>query len=188
MARIDGNTACLRWVKRSEASKKQILDQLKDIICQLRAIPPPPEGTRVCNVDGGPIWDCRLPSNEFWGPFATAKDFYRELVQPVSLEADVGGEFADIDELLDFYRHWDDSLVFTHGDLSSLNVLVRGDDVVGVIDWETAGWLPSYWEYSSAWHANPHNPFWQQEVDKFVAPMPHELRMDQIRYKYFGEF
>ncbi|KAK2742014.1 hypothetical protein CKAH01_01441 [Colletotrichum kahawae] len=151
MARIDRNTACLRWVKRSEASKKQILDQLKDIICQLRAIPPPPEGTRVCNVDGGPIWDCRLPSKEFWGPFATAKDFYRELVQPVSLEADVGGEFADIDD--------------------SLNVLVRGDDVVGVIDWETAGWLPSYWEYSSAWHVNLHNPFWQQEVDKFVAPM-----------------
>jgi len=34
--------------------------------------------------------------------------------------------------------------VFTHGDLSSLNVLVRGDQIVGIIDWETAGWYPSY--------------------------------------------
>jgi aminoglycoside phosphotransferase (APT) family kinase protein len=26
--------------------------------------------------------------------------------------------------------------VFTHGDLSSLNILVRGDVIVGIIDWE----------------------------------------------------
>ncbi|CAI0646180.1 unnamed protein product [Colletotrichum noveboracense] len=188
MTRIDGNMACMGWVQRSEASKKQILDQLKDIVCQLRGIPSPSGGAGVSNVDGGPIWDCRLPSKEFWGPFAAAKDFHRELVQPLSLEADGGGHFADVNELLDFYRHWDDSLVFTHGDLSSLNVLVRDDDVVGVIEWETAGWLPSYWEYSSAWHVNPQNQFWQQDVDKFVEPMPHELRMDQIRRKYFGDF
>ncbi|KAF3802640.1 hypothetical protein GCG54_00006750 [Colletotrichum gloeosporioides] len=180
--------ACMGWVQRSEASKKQILDQLKDIACQLRAIPPPPGGAEVSNVDGGSIWDCRLPSKEFWGPFATAKDFHREFVQPVPLEAERRGELADSYELLDFYRRWDDSLVFTNGYISSLNVSVRGDDVVGVIGWETAGWLPSYWEYCSAWHVNPQNQFWQQEIDKFVEPMSHELRMDQIRRKYFGDF
>lgn len=37
-------------------------------------------------------------------------------------------------------------IVFTHGDLSSLNILARVDDIVGIIDWETAGWYPSYWE------------------------------------------
>lgn len=34
--------------------------------------------------------------------------------------------------------------VFTHSDLSSLNILVRGDNIVGIIDWETAGWYLSY--------------------------------------------
>ncbi|KAK6840103.1 hypothetical protein PG987_005969 [Apiospora arundinis] len=41
--------------------------------------------------------------------------------------------------------------VFTHGDLNPSNIFVRGDEVVGIIDWETAGWYPDYWEYTSAW-------------------------------------
>ncbi|KAK6856449.1 hypothetical protein PG995_006636 [Apiospora arundinis] len=43
------------------------------------------------------------------------------------------------------------ALVFTHGDLNPSNIFVRGDEVVGIIDWETAGWYPDYWEYTSAW-------------------------------------
>ena len=38
-------------------------------------------------------------------------------------------------------------IVFTHGDLSSFNIVARVDGIVGIIDWETAGWYPSYWEY-----------------------------------------
>jgi RIO-like serine/threonine protein kinase len=30
-------------------------------------------------------------------------------------------------------------LKFIHGDLSSLNIIVRGDTIVGLIDWQTAG-------------------------------------------------
>jgi len=33
---------------------------------------------------------------------------------------------------------------FTHGDLSSLSILARGDEVVAIVDWEIAGWCPSY--------------------------------------------
>jgi hypothetical protein len=32
--------------------------------------------------------------------------------------------------------------VFTHGDLSSMNILARGDNVVGIDDGETAGSIP----------------------------------------------
>lgn len=77
--------------------------------------------------------------------------------------------------------------VFTHGDLSSLNILVRSDEVVGIIDWETAGWYPSYWEYTTACQVNPRNPFWREQIDKFLEPMPGELEMDQVRLKYFGD-
>ncbi|PTU20112.1 hypothetical protein P175DRAFT_0510055 [Aspergillus ochraceoroseus IBT 24754] len=45
--------------------------------------------------------------------------------------------------------------LITHGDLSGLNILIHGDDIVGIIDWETAGWYPSYWEYTSAHQVNP---------------------------------
>lgn len=78
-------------------------------------------------------------------------------------------------------------LVFTHGDLSSLNILVCGDNIIGIIDQETAGWYPSYWEYTSAYQVNPQNTFWVNEIDKFLEPMPEELRMERVRQIYFGD-
>jgi len=77
--------------------------------------------------------------------------------------------------------------VFTHGDLSSLNILVRGDKITGIIDWETAGWYPSYWEYTTASQVSSMNYFWR-EIDKFLDPMHEELEMETIRQKYFGMF
>lgn len=43
--------------------------------------------------------------------------------------------FPDLPELFEFHRKSGEELVLTHGDLSSLNIMVRGDDVVGIIDW-----------------------------------------------------
>jgi hypothetical protein len=60
-------------------------------------------------------------------------------------------------------------------------------DIVGIIDWETAGWYPSYWEYTSAHQVNPQNSFWADEIDNFLQPMPDELKMEQTRQKYFGD-
>lgn len=66
-------------------------------------------------------------------------------------------------------------LKFTHGDLSSLNILVRDDTIVGIMDWETAGWFPSCWEYTTACQVNPEITFWINEIDKLLRPMPAEL-------------
>ncbi|PQE13417.1 Aminoglycoside phosphotransferase protein [Rutstroemia sp. NJR-2017a BVV2] len=66
-------------------------------------------------------------------------------------------------------------------------MLVREDNAVGIIDWETAGWLPYYWEYTTAWHDNPQNFFWQKEVINFLYPYEEELRMDKLRRMHFGE-
>lgn len=38
----------------------------------------------------------------------------------------------------------------TRQDLSSLNVLVCGDDVFDTVGWETARWIMFYWEYTMA--------------------------------------
>ncbi|KAL3415580.1 hypothetical protein V8F44DRAFT_629787 [Aspergillus fumigatus] len=63
----------------------------------------PLEGMGVALVDGGSLFDCCVPGRSLhFGPFATTQDFH--------------------------YKTW--PLVFTHGDLSSLNILVCGDDIV----------------------------------------------------------
>lgn len=134
----------------------------------------PPDGVGVASTSGGPIYDCRLPTRSFWGPFATVYDFYTELRNGIDMRvcSEAGDTLpSDLADLLAFHKEAH-PVVLTHGDLSSLNILAQGDEVVGIIDWETAGWLPYYWEYVSAWHANPQNYFWQQEVDRFLNPMP----------------
>jgi len=78
--------------------------------------------------------------------------------------------------------------VFSHGDLSSLNILVDGESVVGIVDWETAGWWPPYWEYATAHQVNPRNLFWAEHVDKVVDPWPEALKMDRVRQRWWGAF
>lgn len=115
------------------------------------------------------------------GPFKAIYGFHGELRDGVEGEAQYKNVPLDLRELVSFHKQpWQKS-VFTHGDLSSLNGLARGVEVVGIIDWETTGWVPPYWEYVSAWQ------FWQQEVNEFLSPMP-VWTMGCIRRKYFGDF
>lgn len=98
------------------------------------------------NILGGPFYDPRLPYRFYWGPFDTVHDFHKALLDDMDLSTPCG--LPEVSELLEYYWRYQGELVFTHGDLSGLNILVRGDDVVGIVDWETAGWYPGYWEYT----------------------------------------
>jgi aminoglycoside phosphotransferase len=185
MSRVTGHMVGHGWSSRPEESKRRILDQLRSIIAELRSVPIP-SGAGVSSVDGGPFYDCRLPRRDYWGPYSTVREFHEALVNGMDFDIDCTLR-PDLAELFEFYRHAGDQLVLTHGDLSSLNILVQGDTVVGIVDWETAGWFPLYWEYTCAKYVNPRNPFWGDPVDQFLEPMPHELKMENIRRKYFGD-
>ncbi|EOA88389.1 hypothetical protein ACJQWK_01450 [Exserohilum turcicum] len=185
MERIHGKPVGSAWFKRSEESRAKLLDQLKKMVEEMRRISPP-DNIGVANVDSGPLCDPRLPgTSDFFGPFKTVQDFHRHLRGGVEAHPD---HQADISELISSQESIPSDLVFTHGDLSSLNILASGDEIAGIIDWETAGWYPYYWEYTSAWNVNPQNEFWRGEVDKFIQPLPKELAMEKLRWKYFGAF
>ena len=79
-------------------------------------------------------------------------------------------------------------IVFTHGNLSSLKMLVRRDKVVTIVDWQTAGWSPSYWEYTTAHNVNIRILFWEEEVHQFLKPLPDDVAMEQNRNTHFGDF
>ncbi|KAL4948776.1 kinase-like protein [Aspergillus filifer] len=150
MERINGDMLGKGW----------LLSQLADM-----------EGT--ASVDRASLYDCRVPGNSLrFGPFGTVQDFYQHLQRDMEFDPRLDTEVQDLFKQQD--NTW--PLSFTHGDLSSLNILARGDDIVGVIDWETAGWYPSYWEYTCA-----------HQIDKFLQPMPEKLAMEQTRQKYFGD-
>ncbi|MCJ1437622.1 hypothetical protein MMC27_007009 [Xylographa pallens] len=186
MERIDGDYVGNGWLGRSIESREVILRQIKGMVAEMRSIPPPADAG-VASVTGGTLYDIRLPDSlggrGRFGPFKTISDFHRYLRRGVEGHQEQSAEIKDLIKVHE--GTW--PICFTHADLSSLNILARGDEVVGIVDWETAGWYPSYWEYTSAWNVNPQNEFWRDEVDKFLEPKPRELAMDIIRSKYFGD-
>jgi hypothetical protein len=183
MERIKGDIIGNGWIKRSEESKTKLLSQLGKLIREMRDLPPP-EGVGVASIDGGSLFDCRIPGSSLrFGPFDTIQDFHGHIRMDLDFDSGLDPEIQVLIRLQN--QTW--PLVFTHGDLSSLNILVRGDNIVGIIDWETAGWYPSYWEYTSAHQVNPQNSFWVNEIDKFLQPMPEELSMERVRQKYFKD-
>ncbi|KAJ8106067.1 hypothetical protein ONZ43_g7187 [Nemania bipapillata] len=192
MERIYGEDAACHWTHRPEGSKARILVQLKGFIQQLRDIPPPPPSNdqyAVSNVIGGPIFDEHKQKLQPRGPFRTIDDFHNELRDGLELNKDNSALIPeDLGELVKFHHQPFSKVVFTHGDLSSVNIMVDDDDVVGIVDWETAGWFPPYWEYVKAWNVDAQNAFWQDEVDKFLEPLLHERKMEVVRRKYFEPF
>ncbi len=184
MERVGGQMVGYNWPSRPRESKKKILSQHKAMITELRTISPPSD-VGVANVDGGSLYDFRIPgSSPRFGPFKTVADFHRHLRNGFEAHPD---HFPEVSELISLHEQ-SFPIRFTHSDLSSMNILVQGDKVVAILDWETAGWYPCYWEYTTASNVNPQNTFWRDEIVKFVEPYPRELEMEQLRMKYFGDF
>lgn len=77
--------------------------------------------------------------------------------------------------------------VFTHGDLNPSNILVRGNRVAGIVDWEFAGWYPYYWEYTTAWYGHHTRREWGEHIVKFLDPYPEELKMERTRQRWYGD-
>jgi len=189
MQRLPGNYIAYGWAARSEASKALLFEQLRAMIAQIRGLRRlSASRTEVSNVDGGPIMDMRLLDKSLWGPYTTVEGFQSELRRGIAMEHIKDDTILGLKELISFHaRNAETESVLTHGDLSSFNIMVSGDKITGIVDWETAGWLPWYWEYVNAWNVNPHNRFWRGEVDKFLEPSEEAKAMDAIRLKYFGD-
>jgi thiamine kinase-like enzyme len=78
--------------------------------------------------------------------------------------------------------------VFTHCDLQRKNILVEdlpaeGYDVErrfrvsAVLDWEDAGWYPSYWEYAGCFVDFQWVDDWPEKVEMILDPHPLESAM-----------
>ncbi|KAG5952289.1 hypothetical protein E4U58_000843 [Claviceps cyperi] len=94
------------------------------------------EDAGVSDICGGPIYDPRLPGRSHWGPFPSIFAFHQQLRNGV-LPNDIRDPESipqDLRELFLFHQQLWRNPVFRHGDLSSLNILAKGDKVVGIRD------------------------------------------------------
>ncbi|KAK4243140.1 kinase-like domain-containing protein [Corynascus novoguineensis] len=167
------------WGALGVEDKEAIAFQLRGYFDQLRGLPSPDD--RFGSLENGPLRDGLFMTDEeqpaINGPFDSETEIAEALV--LKLEQD-GDDFKP--EKAAFFRHvlprvlqGDGKPTFTHGDLNTTNLMLRPDGTVVVLDWQTAGWYPRYWEYAIAtfgcgWWVDDFHAW----IPKFLDEYPNE--------------
>ncbi|KDQ08646.1 hypothetical protein BOTBODRAFT_563237 [Botryobasidium botryosum FD-172 SS1] len=174
MEYIDAPSLDRVWHTLSATEKRSVLLQLQGYLRQLRSLRPPHPGI-VEAADGTGCLDKRQQGEPF-GPF-TVDEFHTFLGHDyLHQKKDLYPQFqADFERCAG--RTYDTH--FTHGDLAPRNILVRNGSIVGIIDWECAGWFPSYWEYTRNWFSNFDCQEMWELFQEIADPYPDELRVEQ---------
>lgn len=138
------------WGNLTVDKKSHVRDQLNHIFTQLRRLPIP---SREGCIGGGTPLVCKAGFR-----------FQKASTTPIANE-ELFNDFLLDDSLLDADRveyvranlPSDHDIVYTHGDLCPVNIIVESEDVpnvTGIVDWETAGGYPEYWEYVRAFRSS----------------------------------
>ncbi|EKJ69270.1 hypothetical protein FPSE_10523 [Fusarium pseudograminearum CS3096] len=192
MERLAGHDLESLWPTLEPQDKSSIATQLRSILTQIRSISPPSLFGGVCG--GGipdTIFETNVPDSRINGPFRTSS----EVASAISLVLQNNGGEWMTDYLC---RHvptvlGDFPVTFTHGDFHMGNIMVEktpvspsqetsthGNEnqwsyqVTGLVDWESAGWYPAYWDYVTAVARPPPEKDWPKTVDAILEPYPAE--------------
>ena len=176
---VPGRTLDGVWDSLSPAQKKKHVSDLGRFIDQLRKLPTP-KHELIGSTSMGANHDPRFGKGRI-GPFYTINYFHDFIRRGHHIE-----DFAE-DELKECHgKRYE--IKFTHADLCPQNILV--DDagrITAILDWESAGWYPEYWEYTQMHFATPQGmEDWLAAVDGVVDRYDHELAADAVMRKRFA--
>jgi aminoglycoside phosphotransferase (APT) family kinase protein len=179
MEKIQGKTLKEVWPALEPSAKEDITSQLRTAFNQLRRLPSP---AHFCALHGKPLPDAIFETGEDSdcnrGPFETEGQLNQAL-----LKSYVASEARMTGKTIFYARAWPSVFsghepVFTHGDIQQKNIMiseVSGRPCVVLIDWETAGWYPSYWEYARAVFAcNRFEDDWSFWLEQALDPYLNE--------------
>jgi tRNA A-37 threonylcarbamoyl transferase component Bud32 len=170
MEYVEGDILRNVWEDMDDERRQKIVQQLKDFMTELRAI----RGDFIGSIDGtaceDPVFCAELGG---FGPYKTQDEFNDGLIRAMKLSQ----ESSWVDQIAKFIKAMPQhEVVLTHSDFSPRNIIVRGDEVVAIIDWEMAGFYPEYWEYVKALY----HPEWQSRwiTDGTVEAILHPYYLE----------
>lgn len=183
---VDGEELHYAWHDLSQRAKRCVVDQLKGYLGQLRALKPPNEGA-VMSIIGGALRDGSRVGLENFGPFQNHDDFHQFLrgggagVPVTKFE-----KMRSVEKVVNSHRQRY-TTKFTHGDFSTRNIMVKGDGTVtAIIDWDSAGWFPEYWEYTKAMFT-PYAPDdWVESIGEMTGRYDEQLAGERQLYEVCG--
>lgn len=160
------------WPTFDSAQKQCIVGQLREYFTELRQV----KGTFIGSVDGSACEDPTFDGNlGGYGPYQTEEEFSNGIIK--ALRQAQTGPFVDLICEMIHTLMKNHEIVLTHGDFAPRNILVKGTIVVGILDWELAGYYPEYWEYFKALRRPPWECQWMKDkaVDQILTPYFPEL-------------
>ncbi|KAF8166061.1 kinase-like domain-containing protein [Pholiota molesta] len=126
-----------------ESQRAAFTETLRGWFDQLRRLQPPDDHTISGFMLTG-VMSFRIAHPSLVGPFASQDEFHAQhFCQPFSTYHD------ELSTALDKRAKTQYKICFTHGDITPHNILVDENlRPCALIDWECAGWMPEYWEYT----------------------------------------
>ena len=166
MSLVPGESLKTAWARFDDTIKARICNAIWDLVAEIQKIPRPaslisaaPQGqdidikTLYCTADGSPSRDPLLGTTNdddvcprFFNETTLHQRIYARYI------AHNGLSYRDSkDYLPQRLPHSDQGqAVFTHGDIGPRNIMVDPTTgyITGVLDWESSGWFPDWWEYA----------------------------------------
>ncbi|PPQ69923.1 hypothetical protein CVT26_013249 [Gymnopilus dilepis] len=172
---VDGDLLVDIWPTLDPDSRRRCMQQLRGYLDELRSLSPPHPG-RVEAVNSSCCVDDRISSS--WRLFDNVDDFTEFLGYEV-FRSD-SQRYPEIQEPLKKIagRQW--RTVFSHGDLGPHTILWKDGKIVSIIDWEFAGWLPEYWDYTRSYFGSIRSsPDWWEMLQGIAVRYPEELEVEK---------
>ena len=190
MGRIQGSTLQEEWQTLSDSEKSAFAMQLRNYFHILRG-PPSPCG--YCSLDNKPLRDTM-----FWtgwgdeskgcdGPFDSESELVAAIIEKCENWEALRGKANFYKQTLPsiFSNH---SPTFSHTDFQLKNMMVRsGSRTLVLLDWESAGWYPEFWEYSrTVCGCRLFDDDWHTCVPKFLEAYDKEYAWFYVLWTEIG--
>lgn len=167
---IDGNTLESVWPSLDDATKQRVCKDIWQVIAKIREVPKPSDidqSVYYSSADGSPIHHPMLGDPEDPCPKLMDDEALRARINERYVKHN-GLSYADGKDLPMLLPRSECS-VFTHGDIHPGNILLdKACHIIGLVDWESAGFLPDYWEYAQMMRPmHGRDREWQEYMRRF---------------------
>jgi aminoglycoside phosphotransferase (APT) family kinase protein len=141
--RVEGEDLQAAWPKLSQDEKERIARQTADFLQQLRDL----QSAKMASIGEAPLyagWLFLQGAGTPHGPFASDDELWQSLVPKLEKVPE---------KARDAFRKRLPPCApytFTHGDLTTVNIMVKDGNLAAIVDWERAGYFPVWWEYTAA--------------------------------------
>ncbi|RHZ45088.1 aminoglycoside phosphotransferase family protein [Aspergillus thermomutatus] len=141
--RVRGQPLSEAWPIMSWEDKECVAKQTAEYLmqlCQLRS-------NQMESVSGQPIYSAFLFLNGYGighGPFSSDDELWAEMsLSLAQVPEQVRSKSRQRMPSAAPYT-------FTHGDLTNVNIIIENGNLTGILDWESSGYFPVWWEFTCA--------------------------------------